>query len=50
MSVTSEETEIKKTGIYKLNSNNCDMFYLGQTGRLFHKRFNKHLPTNNLTN
>ena len=40
----------QKTGIYKLNCNNCDMFYLGQTGRPFHKRFNEHLPTKNLMN
>ena len=39
-----------RTGIYKLNCNDCDKYYIGQTGRSFHERFNEHLPTKNLLN
>ena len=40
----------EKTGIYKLKCNDCDKFYLGQTGRPFYIRYKEHLPTKNLTN
>ena len=34
----------EKTGIYKLVCNDCNSFYIGQTGRGFYKRFRGHLP------
>ena len=34
----------EKTGIYKLVCNDCNSFYIGQTGRGFYKRFREHLP------
>ena len=33
-----------KTGIYKLICDDCDRFYIGQTGRPFIKRFREHTP------
>ena len=38
----------KKTGVYKLSCDDCDCFYIGQTGRGFLKRFNEHTPKHNL--
>ena len=38
------------TGIYKLKCDNCNKFYLGQTGRPIKERFKEHLPTGNLEN
>lgn len=34
----------EKTGIYKLICNDCNCFYIGQTGRGFYKRFREHIP------
>lgn len=31
------------SGVYKLTCNECPMFYVGQTGRSFSKRFNEHV-------
>ena len=38
-----------KTGVYKLKCNDCNKFYIGQTGRSFSSRFSEHTkaPTNN---
>ena len=38
-----------KTGVYKLNCNDCNSFYIGQTGRSFSSRYSEHLKalTNN---
>ena len=33
------------TGIYKINCNDCNMFYIGQIGRPLKDRFSEHLPT-----
>ena len=33
-----------KSGIYKLNCNDCNKFYIGQTGRKFIERYKEHLP------
>ena len=33
-----------KTGVYKLICDDCDAFYVGQTGRGFLKRFAEHRP------
>ena len=33
-----------KTGVYKLLCDDCDAFYIGQTGRGFLKRFTEHRP------
>ena len=42
---THESTCLEnKTGVYKLSCNDCDAFYVGQTGRGFLKRFNEHKP------
>ena len=30
-----------KTGVYKLNCNNCNSFYIGQTGRSFSSRYSE---------
>ena len=32
-----------KTGVYKLNCNDCQQFYIGQTGRSFSSKFSEHL-------
>jgi hypothetical protein len=37
----------RKTGVYKLSCNDCDKYYVGQTGRYFEKRFKEHLPKSN---
>ena len=33
-----------RTGIYKLICDDCDCYYVGQTGRPFIKRFKEHTP------
>nr|XP_022905290.1 uncharacterized protein LOC111417295 [Onthophagus taurus]XP_022905291.1 uncharacterized protein LOC111417295 [Onthophagus taurus]XP_022905292.1 uncharacterized protein LOC111417295 [Onthophagus taurus] len=38
-----------KSGIYKLNCNDCDSFYIGQTGRNISTRFKEHLNKENST-
>ena len=38
----------KKTGLYKLLCDDCECFYIGQTGRGFQKRFIEHTPKHNL--
>ena len=35
-----------RTGVYKLICNDCECFYIGQTGRPFIKRFREHTPHN----
>ena len=46
---TNKNTDIyNKTGVYKLKCNDCDKFYIGQTGRPFSSRFYEH--TKELTN
>ena len=37
----------KKSGIYKITCDDCDCFYIGQTGRSFVARFPEHLPPKN---
>ena len=37
-----------KTGVYKLSCNDCECFYIGQTGRGFYKRFVEHTPKHNV--
>lgn len=31
------------TGVYRINCNDCNKFYVGQTGRSFEKRFKEHI-------
>ena len=33
-----------KTGVYKITWDNCESFYIDQTGRAFIKTLKKHLP------
>ena len=33
---------MNKSGVYKLNCNDCDAIYIGQTGRSFKKRHIEH--------
>ena len=40
----------KKSGIYKLSCNDCNSFYIGQTGRGFLKLFKEHTPKRHLNN
>ena len=40
----------KKSGIYKLSCNDCNSFYIGQTGRGFLKRIKEHTPKRHLNN
>ena len=35
----------KRTGVYKMICDDCDMHYIGQTGRVFFERYKEHLPT-----
>ena len=35
----------KRTGVYKMICDDCDMHYIGQTGRGFFERYKEHLPT-----
>ena len=37
------ELQYKKSGIYSLTCPDCQMKYVGQTGRSFHKRYKEHL-------
>ena len=37
-----------KTGVYRISCNDCDCFYLGQTGKSFLKRYKEHLSRNDL--
>ena len=39
------DTFHSKSGIYKITCNDCDMIYIGQTGRTFLQRYKEHLPT-----
>lgn len=43
LNVQKSITDIN-TGVYKLNCSDCPMFYIGQTGRSFKKRFSEHMP------
>lgn len=38
----------RKSGIYRINCNDCDRFYIGQPGRALKERFKEHLPHNNM--
>lgn len=38
------------SGVYKITCDDCDSFYIGQTGRAFIKRFKEHLPKNDIQN
>ena len=38
----------RRTSVYKIICDDCDMFYIGQTGRAFKERFKEHLPKSNL--
>ena len=38
----------RRTGVYTMICDDCDMFYIGQTGRAFKERFQEHLPKSNL--
>ena len=40
--IKQQESKFKKSGIYKLNCNDCNSFYIGQTSRSFEKRFKEH--------
>ena len=41
---TNKDTDTySKTGVYKLNCNDCHQFYIGQMGRSFSSRFSEHL-------
>lgn len=49
---TNNDDLYKKSGIYKLNCNDCNKYYIGQTGRSFKCRFQEHiqaLKSNNTT-
>ena len=35
----------KRTGVYKMMCDDCNMHYIGQTGRTFFERYKEHLPT-----
>lgn len=37
-----------RSGIYKLNCNDCNKIYIGQTGRKFKTRFSEHIPKSTL--
>ena len=39
---TDTEQQYKKSGIYSLTCPDCQMKYVGQTGRSFHKRYKEH--------
>ena len=49
---TNKDIDIyNKTGVYKLNCNDCNKFYIGQTGRSFSSIFSEHtkaLSNNNI--
>ena len=40
----------QRTGVYKIQCDDCNSFYIGQTGRAFKKRFQEHLPKNDIHN
>ena len=39
----------EKTGVYKLECDDCDKFYIGQTGRPSAERFKEHLPKSDIS-
>ena len=39
----------KKPGVYKLSCDDCDCFYIGQTGRGVLQRFNEHIGLHFIT-
>lgn len=43
----TQRSREKRTGVYKLICYDCDLLYIGQTGRAFIFRFNEHLTENN---
>lgn len=40
----------QRTGVYKIQCDDCNSFYIGQTGRAFKKRFQEHLPKKDIRN
>ena len=41
----NEHSELENnSGVYKIVCDDCDMFYIGQTGRKFKDRFREHIP------
>ena len=43
MCIRDSIDKYNKTGDYKLNCNDCNSFYIGQTGRSFLSRYSEHL-------
>ena len=41
--INTDIDKYNKTGVYKLNCNDCNSFYIGQTGRSFSSRYSEHL-------
>ena len=35
------------SGVYKINCDDCEQYYIGQTGRTFYERFTEHKPKHN---
>jgi hypothetical protein len=42
-STTNDDDKFQKSGVYKLKCNDCDSFYIGQTGRSFQDRYKEHI-------
>lgn len=46
----NKKTHTTDSGVYKLTCNECQKFYIGQTGRTFEQRFNEHIREVNHNN
>ena len=40
--IKTQTNKLEKSGVYKLNCNDCPKTYIGQTGRCFRKRLKEH--------
>lgn len=47
--LSHQKNEYNSSGVYKLKCNDCDCFYIGQTGRSFTTRFREHTYPQNKT-
>lgn len=44
-----QKNDYSKSGVYRLQFNDCECFYIGQTGRSFTTRFREHTYSQNKT-
>ena len=48
--IDHNKNDYERSGIYKINCPQCDMYYIGQTGRKFKVRYKEHVQAYNSKN